>query len=66
MIPMNSDFALFFKKYDETLHGLSATYVGDLLRAGTSKFREKCKTTNNKLDIADDIYIPMEITSFKI
>ena len=66
MQPLKSDAAVFIKRINERLIGLSATYVDDLLRAGTPQFRTLCRKTHELFDAKEDAELPAEFTGFSI
>jgi hypothetical protein len=46
------DFSMFFKHVASRLVGLSDSYVDDLVRAGTLKFKENAnETTHSRFDV---------------
>ena len=66
MQPLKSDAAVFIKRINEKLIGMSATYVDDLLRAGTPEFRALCRKTHVLFDAKEDAELPAEFTGFSI
>ena len=48
MTPTVTDSSLFFLRMEDILIGMSATYVDDFLRAGTSDFIRLSKATRDK------------------
>lgn len=66
MTPFRSDPALYRIMTDGVLTGLSGGYVDDLLRAGTSKFRELAQRTNQRFEMGEDEHIPCTFSGFSL
>ncbi len=58
MSPFRSDPALYKLMVDGLLVGLSGGYVDDLLRTGSSDFRELSKKTNQRFQIGEEEELP--------
>lgn len=51
---------------NETLKGLSAAYVDDLLRAGDCDFRNVSNRTSKRFKMSDDFSFPDELMGFRL
>ena len=66
MTPLRSESALYTLHQDDSLIGISGSYVDDLLRAGTPEFHSACRKTHEVFDMGDEEYIPCPFTGFFI
>lgn len=53
MKPLQSDPTLYRLVKDEILHGLSGTYIDEILRGGDQHFRNVANATFQKLKMVD-------------
>ena len=66
MVPLRSDRALYKLMIDGLLVGLSGGYVDDLLRAGSTRFRELSRKTNERFQMDEDEVIPCTFSRFHL
>lgn len=52
------------RRENEKVNGLCGTYIDDILRVGTEKFREISRKTNERFEMADDEELPFTFTGF--
>ena len=66
MEPTKADPSLYFSHYDDSLCGITGTYVDDMLRAGTKYFRKRCDYTHTKFKTSGDDELPLTYSGFHI
>ncbi len=66
MVPMKTDPALYLEVKDGNLIGINANYVDDMLRAGTTDFREHCRKTHSTFEMSEEDELPCDFAGFKI
>ena len=66
MKPLDTDPALYHLVIDGNLAGLSGSYVDDIIRCGTQKFKRHCLSTSERSEMSGDETIPCTFTGFRL
>ncbi len=66
MVPMKTDRALYLKVEDGNLICMNAYYVENMLRAGSTDFREHCRKRQSTFEMSEEDVIPCDFAGFKI
>ena len=66
MTPLDTDPALYYLVMDNSLAGLSGSYVDDIIRCGTDKFKSHCRSTGKRFEMSGTETIPCIFTGFRL
>ena len=66
MKTLDTDPALYHLVIDGNLAGLSGSYVEDVVRCGTQKFKRHCLSTSERFEMSGDETIPCIFTGFRL